>query len=180
MRALRSLLDTGAANVVGEHHTLAVDVLGVRPMQDCVPILIGGHGRRVVRVAARYADIFQFTGLTHGEGGVPGPGGFPMAAVAQRHQWLVEAAGDRLGSIERSVLVQVTDIGDGALARVAALAGRFGLETEVVENTPFVLAGSLAQVVDKLERLRESLGVSHVVVRDADGFAPVVEALAGR
>jgi hypothetical protein len=35
-------------------------------------------------------------------------------------------------------------------------------------------------VIDKLERLREELGISHVVVRDADAFAPVVDALAGR
>ena len=40
--------------------------------------------------------------------------------------------------------------------------------------------GSLEQVIDKIERLREQLGISHYVVRDPEGFAPVVEALAGR
>jgi len=42
------------------------------------------------------------------------------------------------------------------------------------------LLGSLEQIVDKLERLRQDVGISHVVVRDAEGFAPVVAALAGR
>jgi len=50
----------------------------------------------------------------------------------------------------------------------------------VIEHTPFVLTGSLDQVVDKIERQRETLGISHYVVRDRDGFAPVVAALAGK
>ena len=60
---LRSLLDTGAADVDGDHESVHVEHLGVRPVQDRVPFLIGGHGRRVVELAGRYADIFQFTGL---------------------------------------------------------------------------------------------------------------------
>jgi hypothetical protein len=33
-----------------------------------------------------------------------------------------------------------------------------------LEATPFVLIGSFEQVVDKLERLREQIGVSHVTI----------------
>jgi hypothetical protein len=36
------------------------------------------------------------------------------------------------------------------------------------------------QIVDKLERLRTELGINHYVVREAEMFAPVVTALAGR
>ncbi len=50
-------------------------VIAVRELQDPVPLLLGGHGRRVVGVAARHADIFHLTGLTDGEGGKPEPGG---------------------------------------------------------------------------------------------------------
>ena len=109
--ALRSLLDTGAAHIDGEHHHLAIDDLGVRPVQEHVPLLIGGHGRRVVGIAARHADIYQFTGLTHGEGGEPAAGGFGIEDVRRRSRWLEEAAGDRLAEIERSALVQLVDIG---------------------------------------------------------------------
>lgn len=48
----------------GRQH-LANDDLGVRPVQDRVPILVGGHSQRVVSIAAWQADVFQFTGLTH-------------------------------------------------------------------------------------------------------------------
>ena len=159
---------------------MEVDDLGIRPAQAHVPFLIGGHGRRVIDIAARTADIFQFTGLTLGEGGVPAPGGFPIAIIQERHRWLTEAAGDRADSIERSVLVQLTHIGDGADERTDEVAGRFSFDRDEIERTPFVLIGSVNEVVDKLERLRELIDISHVVVRDAEGFAPVVAALAGR
>jgi probable F420-dependent oxidoreductase len=178
--ALRSLLDTGAVRQDGEHHHLQVDKLGVRPAQPRVPILIGGHGRRVVGIAARHADIFQFTGLTHGEGGRPSAGGFALAQVRQRAEWLALNAGPRDGNIERSALVQHVDVAADADQRLDALADRFGGDRTLIEETPFVLAGTVERIVDKLQQLREDVGISHYVVRDAEGFAPVVAALAGR
>jgi probable F420-dependent oxidoreductase len=177
--ALRSLLDTGAAAINGTHHQLAVEDLGIRPAQDHVPFLIGGHGKRVVGIAARHADIFQFTGLTHGEGGQPAPGGFAIDAVRERSRWLADAAGDRHGVIELSALVQLVHIGAGADEKVEATAERFGIDRALIDSTPFLLLGSVAEVVDKLERLRSDVGISHFVVRDAECFAPVVDALAG-
>lgn len=179
--ALRALLDTGAVEMDGDHHHLAVSDLGVRPVQEHLPLLIGGHGRRVVGIAARHADIFQFTGLTHGEGGEPSAGGFGIEDVRRRARWLREAAGERLADIEMSALVQLVDIGaDAGDDRIAATAERFEIATDQVTDTPFVLLGSVEQVVDKLERLRADIGISHYVIRDAEAFAPVVAALAGR
>jgi probable F420-dependent oxidoreductase len=178
--AIRDLLDNGSAHFDGAHHHLAVDDLGVWPAQEHVPLLIGGHGRRVVGIAGRHADIFQFTGLTHGEGGTLAPGGFAIDQVRQRAAWLAESAGERVDDIERSTLVQLTHVGPGADAQINETVERFGVSAELIAETPFLLLGSLEQIVDKLERLRQDIGISHVVVRDAEGFAPVVAALAGR
>lgn len=178
--ALRSLLDSGAAQLDGLHHHLAVADLGIRPKQGHVPLLIGGHGKRVVGVAARHADIFQFTGLTHGDGGQPAAGGFGIDAVRERSRWLAEAAGDRLGDIECSALVQNTQLGAPTDDDLDQMAERFHVTRQVIEETPFALIGSVEQIVDKLERLRSDVGISHVVVREAEDFAPVVAALAGR
>jgi probable F420-dependent oxidoreductase len=178
--ALRSLLDTGTAEMDGDHHHLAISDLGVRPVQEHVPLLIGGHGKRVVGIAARHADIFQFTGLTHGEGGEPSAGGFGIEDVRRRSRWLEESADDRFADIEMSALVQLVDIGADADGRMVATAERFQIAADQVEHTPFLLIGSVEQVVDKLERLRGDVGISHYVIRDAEGFAPVVDALAGR
>lgn len=180
LTVLRSALDTGAAHLDGEFHHVALDELGVRPAQAHVPFLIGGHGPRVVALAARYADIFQFTGLTHGEGGRPQPGGFALDDLRRRAEWLTEATGARDAAIERSALVQAVAVGPDAGAALDELADRYDASPELLEETPFVLAGTVEQLVDKLERLRTELGISHYVVRDPEQFAPVVAALAGR
>jgi alkanesulfonate monooxygenase SsuD/methylene tetrahydromethanopterin reductase-like flavin-dependent oxidoreductase (luciferase family) len=151
----------------------------VRPVQARVPFLIGGHGPRVVRLAARHADIFQFTGIVHGDGGSPGTAGFGIAHVVERARWLTGAAGDRDADIERSALVQVVAMGPDAPGD-DDLAARFSLPVDVLRETPFVLAGSVEQVVDKVQRIRERTGISHWVVRSPREFAPVVEALDGR
>jgi len=174
---VRSLLDTGSVDHDGEYESVHLDALGIRPVQEHVPFLIGGHGRRVVGLGGRHADIFQFTGLTHDEGGSPTGGGFALDQVRERARWLSESAGDRDAQIERSALVQFTAVGPDAPA-AGQLAERFGLPAEVVEETPFALFGSLEQVVDKIERLRAQLGISHFLIRDPIGFAPVVAALA--
>ena len=176
---LRSLLDGGSADVDGEHEQVHVEHLGVRPLQPHVPFLIGGNGRRVVALAGRHADIFQFTGLTHGERGAPSGGGFALDAALERSRWLEEAAGDRHGDIERSVLVQFAHVGDDA-PPLHELAARFELDVDVVADAPFVVSGSLDQVIDRIERQRATLGITHYVVRDPEVFAPVVDALAGR
>jgi alkanesulfonate monooxygenase SsuD/methylene tetrahydromethanopterin reductase-like flavin-dependent oxidoreductase (luciferase family) len=175
---LRSLLDAGSVKHQGHHHRLAVSDLGVRPVQAHVPFLVGGHGRRVIQVAGQLADIFQFTGLTHGRDGTPQPGGFALADVAPRAAWLSDAAGDR--EIERSILVQRTVIKDDVDDVVVEISQEYGLQREVVESTPFLLFGSVAQIVDRLQHLRHTLGISHVVVREAADFAPVVAALSGQ
>ncbi len=176
---LRELLDTGACTFNGEHHTVAIEDLGLPAVQTRVPFLIGGHGRRVVTLAAQYADIFQFTGLTHGADGTPSGGGFAIEEVVVRADWLTDAAADRNDQIERSALVQFTSIGSDAPSSTD-LAQRFGHDPDVLEDCPFVLSGSLEQIVDKIERTRQRTGISHYLVRDPRGFAPVVDALRGR
>jgi probable F420-dependent oxidoreductase len=178
--ALRSLLDEGSVDLQAEHHRLAIEDLGVRPMQARVPLLIGGNGRQLVGVAGRRADIFQFTGLTHSDDGTPQPGGFALEAVVKRARWLGVDARERDEAIERSLLVQGIAIGGEAESAIDHATGRLGVERSVIESTPFLLFGSVPEVVDRLEMLRELLGVSHVVIRDPSGFAPVVSALAGR
>jgi alkanesulfonate monooxygenase SsuD/methylene tetrahydromethanopterin reductase-like flavin-dependent oxidoreductase (luciferase family) len=179
LTVLRELCDVGHCSFSGDHHAIELDDLGIRAVQARIPFLIGGHGRRVISLAARHADIFQFTGLTHASDGTPSGGGFAIEQIEERARWLSEAAGDRDGEIERSALVQVTAVGAEAHAETLA-SERISQYKDVMDDTPFMLSGSLEQIIDKIERLRESLGISHFVVRDHKGFAPVVAALAGK
>ena len=57
------------------------------------------------------------------------------------------------------------------------LATRYRFEPEDVADCPFVLVGSVEQIVDKMGRMRERLGITHWVVRDPEPFAPVLDAV---
>lgn len=182
LRVLRSLLDTDEAHLDGHEVQVDIDRLGVRPAGR-VPLLVGGHGRRVVGVAGRHADIYQFTGLSHAPvTGDPTPGGFAVDQLIERRAWLDDAAGDRISEIDLSSLVQILHVGDDADAAGAAraeAAADLGIAVDDVDGLPFILIGSVDQIVAKLERTRELLGIHHYVIRDADAFAPVVARLTG-
>lgn len=178
LRVLRSLLDTGSADFAGEHLQVNIGDLGVRPASGHVPILVGGHGKRVVELAGRHADMFQFTGLSHDPStGSPSLDGLAPESIARRRRWLVDAAGERLGGMHLSVLIQGTTVGGGAQASRDAFAARLGIEDSLVDACPFVLFGTVEQVVEKLHSLREQFGIHHIVSRDPDDLAPVVAAL---
>jgi probable F420-dependent oxidoreductase len=176
---LRELLDSGTADFDGEHHTVHLEALGVRPVQERLPFLIGGFGRRVIGIAARFADIVQFTGLTDKADGSLEAGGFAIDQVTVRAEWVSELAGDRDREIERSALVQLVAVGDDVPSD-DEIGREHRLDAAVVAESPFVLAGSVGRLVDKLERIRQRTGISHYVIRDPDAFAPVRDTLAGR
>ena len=176
---LRALLDDSAVEYEGEHESVHIDDIGVTPAQAHVPFLIGGHGPRVVALAGQHADVFQYTGLTHAKDGSPSAGGFALTDLANRSRWLSESAGPRNSSVERSALVQFAACGSG-VPSAEELAERFGVDAAVIKESPFIFSGSVQQIIEKIERLRNDLSITHYVVRDADEFAPVVEALAAR
>jgi hypothetical protein len=141
-------------------------------MQQHVPFLIGGFGRRVVSIAARLADIFQFTGLSDNPDGTVAAGRFAPDQVAERARWLTDDAGERDAAIERSALVQMVAVGDETPS-VDEIADRFDVAAEIVGDSPFVLAGSLQQLVDKLELVLQELekqGIRTQGVRVMSGF----------
>ncbi len=179
VQVLRSLFDTGSATLTGSEISINLDALGVDSAQDQLPIWIGGNGKRVVTIAGKRADGLQLTGMSHEpETGKLQATGFETDAVAQRVEWLTDAAGDRLADMDLSALVQKTAVGDNTTEQRQDAFNRMGCSDEVIDETPFVHIGSTQQVVEKLQRLREQFGIHHFTCRDPDDFAPVVAALA--
>lgn len=184
--ALRRLLAGEAVTVDGEHYTLTGERCDPRPVQAQIPVLVGGAGRHVHRIAARHADAVGFTGLgrVHNDGQRAEPARFATPFVDDDVEAMRAAAGDRLARLELHVLVQAVAVTDDAVG-VAEKISRSRLPTLLpaqIIGTPYMMVGTTGALVEKLLEHRERWGFSHYTVRpEALGqFEPVIARLAGQ
>ncbi len=144
------------------------------------PLIVGGTGERVLRVAGEYADIVAVAGALQMKG-MP-PGTMRIASEAEtdeRVRFTRECVGDR--DVEWHILVQAVVPTDDREAAAAGLAERFGNVMSAAEilATPFVLLGTVAEMADQLRRNRDRYGFSYYTVHGPfrEAFAPVIERL---
>jgi probable F420-dependent oxidoreductase len=148
------------------------------------PILIGGNGRRLLALAAREADIVGFSELTFGKGGAVPPdlSGWLVSGVDERVQLVREAAGDaKLSRLELNALVQLVVVTDDRRQAAEKLTSRWTqLTPDEILRSPYVLIGTVDQMVEDLRSYRDRWGISYYVVHEPymDAFAPVVARLA--
>src|SRR5690606_37605217 len=155
-----------------------------KPVQSPPPLLIGGGGPRVLRFAAREADIVGINPtLTSGAVDATTFGSMTATAVDAKVDVVREeaAAAGRGSAIELNVRAFVVVITDDTTAAYAALTQFTGEPETVIRDSPFALVGPPAKLIEDLQARRERWGFSYVIVGqdDVDAFAPVVAALAG-
>ncbi len=137
----------------GVHYQLTDSPALPKPVQDPVPVIIGGNGKvRTPRLAARYATEFNmpFASITD------------SAAQFDRVRAAVRTAGRTDELVYSNALVACVGRTDAEVARRAAAIGR-----EVDELKENGLAGSPAEVVDKIARYRE-IGASRIYLQILD------------
>jgi len=178
---IKGLLAGENVSFTGEHYTITEHQIHPLPVQrPRPPILIGGNGRDLLTLAAKEADIVSFTGATFPPGGRPVQlSGFAADDFAQRIAWVRSAAAGR--SPELNVLVQEVMVAESPRKAAEELASRFRVTSDVVLDSPFLLAGPTGHLIETLQARRERWGISYIVVfeRSIEDFAPVVARLAG-
>jgi probable F420-dependent oxidoreductase len=183
IQVLRGLWDPGRFDFEGRHYAVSgLDGLP-KPLQRPIPLAMGGGGRRILRLAAREADIIGFAAHLPG-GRMDAESGRTqtLAATEQKLAWVREAAGSRLARIELQARVLQSAVGEGALARAGELAAPFGMTAEELLASPHALVGPASRIADHLLATRERHGLSYFTVNEtaAEELAPVVSRLAGR
>lgn len=147
-----------------------LDGLASRP-----PLLIGGAGDRVLRLAARRAETVSLLGTTGPGALIPGD----YSALGERAAFVRAAAGDR--SIELNLTLMDVILTSDRRAGVREV-GPFGAgftEEQLLEDIPLVQIGSPAQIADRVRQLRDEFGISHFTVLEPNlrNFAAVIEEL---
>ncbi len=154
-----------------------------RPVQARIPLLVGGNGSALLRLAGRTADVVGLTGL-----GRTLPDGhrheveWRRDAIDERVALVRSAADGRASAPVLDALVQhveITDDRDTAAARCAQMAP--GMTAADVVAAPYALVGSPDELVEEVIGHRERWGISSYVVRAPvlDLIAPIVERVHG-
>ncbi len=143
----------------GKHYQIKDLEAYPKTVQKPMPIMMGARGNRMLRLAAREADIV----------GVMMGGDEPEGGLSAKMAVVREAAGARYDQIEFTQLF-------------------FNVKVDGQPNTPgaqrpgLSLVGSRDEIVEQLLKLREENDISYICVIGPvmDAFAPVVAKLAGK
>jgi alkanesulfonate monooxygenase SsuD/methylene tetrahydromethanopterin reductase-like flavin-dependent oxidoreductase (luciferase family) len=147
--------------------------------------LVGGGGPRVLKYAAREADIVGINAtLTSGAIDQSTFASMTAEEVDRKTAIVREeaAAAGRLDAIEMNIRAFMVTVTDDPASAVQTIADFTGASAEMISQSPFALIGPPSKLADDLLARRQRWGFSYVIVgqNDVEAFAPVVAQLAGQ
>ena len=159
------LLEGGPVTYSGNHYRLEGMVGEPLPVQPRIPLLIGGGGTRMMRIAARRADIVGLVPQSMPGGGLD-PSSHPSSAFDDRITALdseISASGRTDGGPERSLLI--FDL----WARLDDVSGSgTSVDPSIAADSPYVLIGDSSAMIETLLERRERWGISYFVCFASD------------
>lgn len=179
---IRRLLAGETVTAHGDHYSVTDLALPSALVSDSAPpILMGGGGPRMLRAAARSADIVGIN-FNLAIGKIDASSG-PDATLERSQEklgWIREAAGERWADLEIQSRLHVATVTDDAVGLAEAFAPGFGLTPAEALATPHALFGTTDEIIEKIQRLHSELGISYYTwnVDVIDEMAPVVAAFA--
>ena len=166
LQIMKQLFTEETVNFSGKHYTIT-DLKGSPTIQKPhLPLLVAGAGERMLKLAAREADIVAIGSKITAQGVDP-----TDATLEQKIAWIKEAAGKRFADLELSQTIygmQITDTG-------TALSSQTG--GPPIPKKPMLTEQAVAHLLEQ----RDRYGFSYLQVYEGqmENFAPVVARLAG-
>ncbi len=170
---IRSLWTDEVTNFSGKHYKLRDAMLWPKPIQKPYPpIMVGGGGRPIVRIAAKHADISNIT-WELGRAGKFDPRfltEFNETRFKERIDYMAEQC-ERNGRPRNAVAVSnligscvVTDSEAASVKTVDGVARALGFTTEQVRHCPMLLIGTPEACIEELRKRVKAFGVSQFIV----------------
>ena len=182
IRLIRRLWTEDVVEHSGAHYTVRGAKLLPKPVQvPCPPVMIGGGGPVMLRLAARHADIVALAPQVNAEGG-PHLAHLSAGATAEKVALVRAAAGERFDRLELNVIVFDAAVTGDRSSFAASIAARLKGAVAGVIDSPYFLFGSLDQIRADLLARRERFGISYVALPEKvmEAFAPLARELGGR
>jgi probable F420-dependent oxidoreductase len=183
LKIIKSFFAGETFSFTGKHYNVqGVEAYPPSVQKPHPPIVLGGGGPRILKLAAREADIVSINynlsaGRLHPDLVRTGL----ADATDEKLQWIKEAAHDRFSNLELMVSIFVANVTDDRDVVAEAMAPGIGCEPKDVLEMPHFLIGTVDQIVEDLKARRERFGISYLAIpgEAAEAFAPVVERLTG-
>lgn len=154
------------------------------------PLATGGGGPKMLRLAAKHADIISVVPVTtrHGKGLLSG---ITLDKTIEKVNLIKEAAGDRFADIELNWTITAVMITDDRerTAEMALSAIEKGLHPDLevdvrlsvedILTSPYVAIGTFDEIAAQIRNVRQLTSMSYVGVfpTQMDAFAPVIPLL---
>ena len=181
VQLIARLLTEEVVDHTGTHYTVRGARVLPRPLQKPrPPFMIGGGGPRVLRFAARSAEIVSFIPNMNARGR-PKLGAVREGALMQRIALVRKAAGPRIDAIDLNVWLLDAGVSDASrgFRRAAMTVAKRGANR--VAGFPFLLYGTRSSLKSLLRERRERFGLNYIAIpgQAMDEFAPIVQELRG-
>ncbi|MEO8972097.1 MAG: TIGR03621 family F420-dependent LLM class oxidoreductase [Ktedonobacteraceae bacterium] len=167
LQLMKLLFTEVTVNFRGQYYTITELKGNIGPVQQPhPPLLVAGAGERMLKLAAREANIIGIGSKIGTQGRDPAD-----ASLEQKIAWIKEAAGQREADLELSQTIFDLEITDSRAGLPAQTGGWF------IPKRPLSTEEAVALLLEQ----RERYGFSYLQISEGqmENFAPVVARLAG-
>ena len=168
LQIMKRLFTEETVSFTGKRYTISEMKGYPKPVQKPYPpILVAGSGERMLKIAAREADIIAIGTKISAHGVDPSD-----PTMEQKITWIKEAAGDRFADLELCQTIFDLEITDSGTA-FSSVPGGWS-----IPKRPLTTEQAIAHLLEQ----RERYGFSYLQVStgQVENFAPVVAQLAGK
>ena len=147
----------------GEHYHVDRFRSFPRPVQQPIPLMIGGGGKRMLTLAARRAQIISTIVQLRGSADRR------RAAFEEQLGWIADAGGAARDDLRLGVRVffgAICGPGESRQTAAAPIAAGLGIEVDDVLSSPFGMVGDPAAIRDHFVEVHERYGIAYFTLNE--------------